>query len=161
MPRTKQPEELPYPEFRQRILKSAAARYGFTAPDSSTQPWGVIMETGYATGTFLLFALGNGKASVRFSDGGASTDGEGSEAIREAAQAMVALAAEFQPLATMVRNFAPPKSGQSVFYLLTTSGVFSVRALDDDLEEHRHAWSPLFYAGHEVINQYRLLEKGA
>jgi len=71
---------------------------------------------------------------------------------------MVALAAEFQPQATATKEFALPKDGQTIFYLLTDTDVFTASAPEEDLGEERHAWSPLFHAGHEVISQYRIIE---
>ena len=71
---------------------------------------------------------------------------------------MVALAAKFQSHATAAKEFPTPKDGQTIFYLLTDAGVFTTTAPENDLGEQRHAWSPLFHAGHEVIGQYRLIE---
>jgi hypothetical protein len=72
---------------------------------------------------------------------------------------MVTLAARFQPQATATTEFPLPKSGQTIFYLLTDSGAFTTAAPEQELGEERHPWSPLFHAGHEVIGQYRLIEE--
>jgi hypothetical protein len=78
--------------------------------------------------------------------------------IRKAAQAMVSLAAKFQPQMVATKTFPLPNSGQTIFYVLTDAGVFTASAPENDLGEQRHMLSPLFYAGQEVITQYRLFE---
>ena len=72
---------------------------------------------------------------------------------------MVALAAKFQPQMTATTAFPLPTKGQTVFYALTDAGVFTAGAPEEDLGEQRHSLSPLFYAGQEVITQYRLIEE--
>ncbi len=116
------------------------------------------METGFPEGYFTLVALSDGSASIYLSSGGGSIGGGAHETIRKASQAMVAIAAKFLPQATATKEFPLPNVGQTVFYLLTDAGVFTANASEQDLGEERHAWSPLFHAGHKVIGQYRIIE---
>lgn len=117
------------------------------------------METGFPEGSSTLVALSDGSASIYLSSGGGSIGGGAHETLRKAAQAMVALAGKFQPHATATKEFPTPKDGQTIFYLMTDAGVFTVAAPEQDLGEERHAWSPLFHAGHEVISRYRMIEE--
>jgi hypothetical protein len=72
---------------------------------------------------------------------------------------MVSIAARFQSQATATQEFPLPKTGQTIFYLLTDSGAFTATATEQELGEERHPWFPLFQAGHEVIGQYRRIEE--
>jgi hypothetical protein len=148
-----------FSDLRKQALTGTRAAFGLDATTKPTLPWGVVMETGFAEGSFTLVALSDGSASIYLSSGGGSIGGSAHETIRKAAKAMVALAAKFQPDAVATKEFPLPKDGQTIFYLLTDAGVFTVTASEQDLGEDRHAWSPLFHAGHEVISQYRIIEE--
>lgn len=148
-----------FADLRKQALTGTRTVFGLDAPTSPTAPWGVVMETGVPEGSYTLVAVSDGNASIYLSSGGGSIGGGGHETIRRAAQAMVTLAARFQPQATATREFPLPRNGQTIFYLLTDSGVFTTNAPEQDLGEERHPWSPLFHAGHEVIGQYRLIEE--
>jgi hypothetical protein len=145
-------------DLRKQVLTGTRAAFSLDPVASTTTPWGVVMETGFPEGYFTLVALSDGSASIYLSSGGGSIGGGAHETIRKASQAMVTLGAKFQPQATATKEFPPPKDGQTVFYLLTDAGVFTASAPEQDLGEERHAWSPLFQAGHEVIGRYRIIE---
>lgn len=148
-----------FADLRMQALTGTRAAFGLDASATSATPWGVVMETGFPEGSFTLVALSDGSASIYLSSGGGSIGGRAHEAIRRASRAMVDLAAKFQPKSTATNDFPLPKDGQTIFYLLTDAGVFTVSAPEQDLGEERHAWSPLFHAGHDVIGQYRLIEQ--
>lgn len=145
-------------DLRHQALTGTRAAFGLDSVGTATTPWGVVMETGFPEGNFTLVALSDGSASIYLSSGGGSIGGGTHETIRKASQAMVALAAKFQSQAAATKEFPLPKDGQTIFYLLTDAGVFTASASEQDLGEERHAWSPLFHAGHEVIGQYRIIE---
>jgi hypothetical protein len=147
-----------FADLRMQALTGTRAAFGLDTSATPTTPWGVVMETGVPEGSYFLVALSDGNASIYLSSGGGSIGGVGHETIRKAAQAMVILAARFQPQAATTREFPLPTNGQTIFYLLTDSGAFTTNAPEVDLGEERHPWSPLFHAGHEVIAQYRLIE---
>ena len=148
-----------FADLRNQALTGTRADFGLDAPATPTTPWGVVMETGFPEGSFTLVAFSDGSASIYLSSGGGSIGGGAHEVIRRAAQAMVALAAKFQPLANATREFPLPRNGQTIFYLLTDSGAYTTNAPEQDLGEERHPWSPLFHAGHEVIGQYRMMQE--
>src|SRR6266446_4509921 len=87
-------------DLRAQALKGTRAAFGLDAVASPTTPWGVVMETGFPEGSFTLVALSDGSASIYLSSGGGSIGGRAHETIRKASQAMVALAAKFQPKAS-------------------------------------------------------------
>jgi len=67
------------------------------------------------------------------------------------------MAGQRQASMSAVTTFPLPRAGRTVFYVLTDSGVFTTEAEERALGEERHALSPLFYAGQEVITQLRLV----
>lgn len=148
-----------FADLRNQTLTATRTAFGLDVPATPTTPWGVVMEKGVPEGSYTLVALTDGNASIYLSSGGGSIGGGAHETIRKAAQAMVALAATFQPQATATKEFPLPRNGQTIFYLLTDSGTFTFSASEQALGEERHPWSPLFHAGHEVIGQYRLIEE--
>ena len=147
-----------FADLRKQVLTGNRAVFGLDLPATPSTPWGVVMETGFPEGSFTLVALSDGNASIYLSSGGGSLGGGSYDTIRKAAQAMVTLAAKFQPQAIATREFPLPKNGQTIFYLLTDKGVFTTNAPEQDLGDERHPWSPLFHAGHDLIGEYRLIE---
>ena len=158
-PNAQQARQAAVADLRKQALTGTRAAFSLDPATEPTVPWGIVMETGYPEGSATLVALSDGSASIYLSSGGGSIGGGTHETINKAAKAMVSLAAKFQPQATSTKEFPLPKNGQTVFYLLTDAGVSTISAAEQDLGEERHAWSPLFYAGHEVITQYLRIDK--
>ena len=117
------------------------------------------MEIGYPEGSATIVALIDGSASIYLSSGGGSIGGGAHETIRKVAIDMVKMARKYLPQMAASKDFPLPKNGQTIFYVLTDAGVFTASAKEDDLGEAKHVLSPLFYAGQEVITQYRLIEE--
>jgi len=101
------------------------AKLGLPPTATPTEPWGVIMDWGVTSGTATLVAISDGSASIYVSSGGGYLGGQGHEALRKAAQRMVAIAAEFQKQTTTTTVYPLPQRGEVIFYLLTDSGVFT------------------------------------
>ena len=148
-----------YGDLRSQALKSSRAAFGLDNTSKPTEPWGVLMEIGFPEGSATILAMSDGSASIYLSSGGGSIGGVGHESIRNAAKAMVVLAGKFQSKMNLTTVFPLPKPTQTVFYLLTDAGVFTASANEDDLGEKRHELSDLFYAGQEIITQYRIVEE--
>lgn len=148
-----------YVGLRQQALQSSRASLELPEPSSVTEPWGVLMETGYEQATITVLALADGNASIYFSTGGGFIGGQRHESIRRAAVAMVREASRHVQVMKEVKSFPLPENGNTVFYLLTDSGVFSASAGEQALGEGGHDLSALFYAGQDVITQFRVLEE--
>jgi hypothetical protein len=148
-----------YPGLRSQALHGSRASFGLSEPASPSSPWGALMEIGMDNGTATLVALSDGNASLYLSTGGGYIGGIGHESVRTAAQRMVTVAAEFQGSMKAVKNSPPPKSGRVAFYALTDKGVLSAEALEEDLGNGRSPLSKLFFAGQDVITQYRLIDE--
>jgi hypothetical protein len=123
-----------------------------------TEPFGVLMETGYDSGVATVVAFGDGSASIYLSTGGGYIGGASQQALRTAAQTLVTAANQFQPQATLTTTFPLPQPGETRFYLLSDAGVFTGATAEQELGEQRHPWSSLFYAGQAIVTQYRLLQ---
>src|SRR5687767_10439095 len=63
--------------LRNQALQGTPTAFGLEAPSSPTQPWGVLMETGFPEGWYSLVALSDGSASIYLSSGGGSIGGAG------------------------------------------------------------------------------------
>jgi hypothetical protein len=117
------------------------------------------MDWGTTSATATVVAVSDGSASIYLSSGGGFLGGGGHEAIRKAAQNMVAVAAEFQKQTTATTVYPLPRRGEVIFYLLTDAGIFTASGSEEELTAHRHFLSKLGDAGQEVITQYRLIQK--
>lgn len=125
------------------------------APDVGSAPVAVLMETGYAEAVATLVAVSDGTVSLYFSNGGGIIGAGEHEVVREVANSLLADAASYTARASLTAEFPLPSRGRVRFYLVTPSGVYTTDALEDDLGEQRHTFSPLFFRGHELIAAIR------
>lgn len=123
--------------------------------------WAVLMETGFKKGSFTLVSIITGDASIYFSNGGGIIGGIGHENVAKSAISMVKTADNFFESAQKTTSYPLPKEGETVFYFLTTAGVYTAEAPENDLGEKRHPLSALFYAGQNVITQLRIIDENA
>ena len=115
----------------------------------------VLMETGYPEAVATLVAVSDGTVSLYFSNGGGIIGAGEHQAVRSIAKAFLAVAAEYVPQAKLAGDFPLPAINHVRFYLVTTRGVYTVDALEDDLGYERHSFSKLFFAGHDLIGAVR------
>jgi hypothetical protein len=160
----KRPSSRPAPEEVYRGLRGLAlgfsrAKIGLPPAAAPTEPWGVIMDWGVASGPVSIVAIADGSASIYMSNGGGYLGGIGHESIRKAARNMVAAAAEVQKETTATTVYPLPRRGEVIFYLLTDAGIFTARGSEGELKAHSHFLSKLGEAGQDVITQYRLIQK--
>ena len=146
-----------YSDLRTQALTGSRAAFGLDATSPDAPAWGVLMETGFPEGTATLVSMSDGSASLYFSGGGGVIGGSGHENVRRVATNFVRLAGQQQASMVATKTFPLPRTGRTVFYVLTDSGVFSTEADENALGEQLHALSPLFYAGQDVITQLRLV----
>jgi hypothetical protein len=112
------------------------------------------MDWGMDRGTATVIAFSDGSASVYLSSGGGFIGGKSQEAVRKAAQEMVAAAAECLAQAHATTSYPLPQRGEVIFYLLTDEGVFAASAPVQELMSGRHGLSRLGGAAQNVITQY-------
>ena len=149
----------PYLGLRNQVLESSRTALGIPQPSSATEPWGVLMETGYERGAATVVALADGNASIYLSNGGGFIGGQHHESVRTAATAMVHEAARHVRALQPTTSFPLPEAGRTIFYVLTDSGVLTGSASERALGERRHTLAPLFHAGQDVITRYRLISE--
>jgi deazaflavin-dependent oxidoreductase (nitroreductase family) len=148
-----------FTDLRAQALHASRESLSLAAPSSPTTPWGVLMETGYPEATATVVAFADGSASIYLSTGGGFIGGMSHETVRRAAIDMVRSAGSAQPHTNKTNTLPLPAQGQVVFYLHTDAGVFTGGASEQELGTRRHPLSSLFFAGHELITQYRLLHE--
>ncbi len=149
-----------YPELRNQALNGSRQDFGLPPTNNLNEAWGVVMDIVFDDGgSYTVVSIIDGSASIYLSSGGGYIGGGAHTSIREAAITMVAMATQFQSRMAAASKFPLPKRGDTAFYILTDNGILTASALEDDLGEERHYLSPLFYAGQEVVTQYRLIEE--
>lgn len=150
--------ENPYHDLRNQVLQLDARGAGLQSTEGSGI-WGILMETGYPEATVTLVALLDGTASLYFENGGGIIGGGDHESVSRAATAMASTADGFIQYCSKTETFPLPKTGDTTFYILTTSGIFTFSAKEEELGENRQSLSPLFHAGHEVIGQLGMIQE--
>jgi hypothetical protein len=149
-----------YQKLRPPSLQASRAELGIPAMQTETQPWGVVMDGGIASGSATVVALSDGNASIYLSSAGGSIGGGWSrEAIRKAALNAVAIAAEVQSILKPVTSIPVPAADQVVFYAITDARVFSGSAFVEDPRTHRHRPSRLGHAMQEIITRYEKIQQ--
>jgi hypothetical protein len=158
VPATREPMET-YLGLRNQVLHGSRAQLSLPDRFGPHTPWGILMDFQTSKRSATVMALADGSASIYISNGGGYLGGIGHEAIRKAAEQAVAVAGEFQPQMKLTKDYPLPQQGTVIFYVLTDSGVFTTEASEDDLVNRRLPLSKLYYAGQEIITQFRLLKK--
>jgi hypothetical protein len=148
-----------YSTLRQQALSIRRTEIDIPAPHPEAPVWGILMETGYPDGTATLFALSDGTTSLYFSSGGGVIGGHAHQGVREANAEFLDTANQFYQHLEPTESFPVPAEEQTLFYVLTDSGVLGGAGLEDDLGLGRHPLSPLFHAGHRVITELRLISE--
>jgi hypothetical protein len=136
-------------------LRSQALGLTSAQAGNSDATFGVLMETGYAEAVVSLLALADGTASLYFSNGGGIIGAGQKERPAVAARSLVAFAAHNLDLLMPTVGYPLPTPKHTRFYVLTSSGVLTADAPEDDLGNNRHVLSPLFYAAQELITEIR------
>jgi hypothetical protein len=152
-PRRTSPAEM-YEGMRSQVLASGPEAFGL-ARDGALAPYGVVMETGYREATVAVVSFISGDASVYISHGGGFIGGIGHATVRRAAQDFVSASAKYLPAMQKTDVFPGPADGQTRFFVLTTHGVFTAEAPEQDLGYGRSDLSPLFHAGQDVLTAIR------
>lgn len=148
-----------YSGLREQALSLDRTALANSAAESGAQAWGVLMETGYDSFTATLLALADGTTSLYLSNGGGVIGGQGHETVRQANAAFLNQANQFLAELKPTSLYPIPEREQTVFYVLTDSGILTGGGTTNDFGYGPHPLSPLFHAGHEVIAQLRFVSE--
>ena len=121
--------------------------------------YGVLMETGHPEAVVTLATFITGDTSLYFSSGGGMIGGMGHETVRQAAIELNKKADSFIPNCKKTTSFPSPQQGQTVFYILSEEGIFTAKAMDDDLADKKSNLWPLFAVGQDVITEFRIVDE--
>jgi hypothetical protein len=150
-----------YSALRRQALSVQRSDLGIPEPPPEAPAWGILMETGYPEASATLFALGDGTTSLYLSTGGGVIGGQAHQNVREANAEFVEAANRHYQHLKPTDSFPLPADGQTVFYVLTDSGVLTGAGREEELGLGRHPLSSLFHEGHQVITQLRLISEDA
>lgn len=145
--------------LRRLVLSTAPEDLGLTAETDPDRVYGVLMETGYDAAVVTVVSLIDGSTSLYVSTGGGTIGAGEHEPVAEATRAFVAMAQVFVGQTEPATRFDLPDLGRVRFQLLTIGGGRTAEADENDLGFGRHALSPLFHAGQEVIAEIRVLSE--
>ena len=150
-----------YMGLRRMVLEGTRANFGLGPGASVTQPFAVVTDWGEAQGATTIVAIGDGSASVYYSNGAGSIGGgQAHESIRNAALKTVELATAAQPQMHRVTEFPVAGRAEVSFYVVTDAGVFAATAAEVDLSSNRSPFSPLAAAARNIVDEYRRTESG-
>lgn len=145
-----------YTDLRTMVFGVDLGEFGPRKADTVDRVWGVVMEAGYPEAVATLLMLADGTVSLYFSSGGGMIGLGDHEEIANAAQRLIALAANTSSSCDYALEFPLPRNGHTRFYLLSYSGVLTV-----DLNEERlwldTEFASLFDRGHELLSRIRSL----
>jgi hypothetical protein len=116
------------------------------------------MEVALPSGVGTIVSVRDGTASLYASTGGGVLGGHSA---REEAKRFVAEAEKHLAGMKPAKSFPYPEVGRVKFYVLTREGVYSAEADEKELVRGRHALSPLFLAGNDVLTGLRTASERA
>src|SRR5216683_2144775 len=148
-----------YAGLREQILRLDPATAGMRRRPGGSVVWGALMEMGYPNGIATIVALADGTTSMYTSTGGGILGGGAHRAVATATHAFLESVADHLGELRPDPGEALPVPGQVIIRALTYTGHLSGQAPEDDLGNRRHSLAPVFYAGHEVITQLRLIDE--
>ena len=148
-----------YAGLREQILRLDPATAGMGRRPGGSVVWGALMEMGYPNGIATIVALADGTTSMYTSTGGGILGGGAHRAVATATHAFLESVADHLGELRPDPGEALPVPDQVIIRALTYTGHLSGQAPEDDLGNRRHSLAPVFYAGHEVITQLRLIDE--
>jgi len=149
-----------YSVLRHEAFHRHRADCGPDAPSSfSTPAFGLFMEIGYPGTTVTIAAFAGGATSLYMSNAFFVIGGEFHEDVMRANEKFIETANRLLEHFEPRESFPIPATWGITFYALTDTGILGADVAIVDLAKDRHALSPLFHAGHEVLEQLQLLAK--
>ena len=116
---------------------------------------GIVVDWGFPTATASVVALADGTTSLYLSSGGGVIGGGGNASVRQAADALLALAQRMTGEIRAPDDGSAPAPGEFRFHVVTADGARSATATVEKLGGGAHSLSPLFAATQDVITALR------
>jgi hypothetical protein len=161
------PDRQPVPEpidvvknLRSKVLSMSPANLGLSPSQQLPNVWGIIMEMGYTETLASLVVLADGTTSLCLGYGGGFIGGGEYASVRTASARFLSVADHYHAGLQSAHTFPYPDVGRVKFYVLTFSGVLFADADEKELVQKAHRLADLFYAGHGVLTELRLIEQG-
>ena len=159
---TASPAEI-FMELREQLFGGDLSALAPAQPDaalgSGPEVYGAAMEGGVEGGSYLVFGLRDGSASLYFSGGGGAMGGHAHPHINAAAREFVETARAVLGELPHTTEHPIPADGRVRFSVFTSAGARAAEFSDAELETGEHELSPLFGAAHAVIAGFRELEQ--
>jgi hypothetical protein len=148
-----------YATLRGMVLDLDPAQVGILPSGDPSAVWGVVMDIGWPTAVASLAGLVDGTTSLYFSNGGGMIGGGEHELVASATRDWLSVAERVVTQMTPAEEFPLPDLGIVSFAVLTFGGRYRGVAAEQALGEGSHPLSPLFFAGHLVITEFRLVSE--
>lgn len=152
-----------YEDLRAQVLSPENIRMAVKTPeDGAPYPpvLGVALEESMDAGSYFVFGLLSGTASLYLSSGGGSLGGEGQAPVKNAAIALTTLGAGYADKAPVVEAAPVPAANRVQFILLGADGIRAIEFAQSEVSSDGHEWQPLYAAAHEVITAFRVASGG-
>lgn len=146
-----------YADLRNMVLTTKPDAVGLHP--KAGEVWGVLMETGYPEAAVSLVAIADGTVSIYFSNGGGIIGLGLQPGPQKSGKEFLSLAQQYKEYGKQTKKYPLPKVSYTRFYFLTSSGIATVEAKEDDLGYSRHELAPLFHKGHELIAEIRTIDE--
>jgi hypothetical protein len=117
------------------------------------------METGYPAASATLVALADGTTSLYVSTGGGVIGGGGHARVAAATQSFLTAAEDHPSLLSPDADAVVPVAGRVIIRALTYEGRYRAEASQDDLGRGRHPLSAVYFAGHAVLTELRMIDQ--
>lgn len=160
------PDRQPVPEpidvikdLRDKVFSISPADIGLSPSPEVPNVWGVIMETGFPEGLATLVVLADGTTSLYLGHGGGGLNLGLYASVRVASARFLAAAERYHTKLEPTDSFPYPDIGRVKFYVRTFSGVLFAEEDEEELSNKDHMLADLFYAGHEILTEYRLIQE--
>ena len=122
-------------------------------------PFGVIMEFEISNQTVTIVAFITGDASIYLSSGGGFIGGFDHKNINDAAIALIQESKNYVEEMIKIDNYPRPKRGEVIFYILTDSGILTLKSDETSLQNKSIFYWKLYYLGQNIITEYRKISE--
>jgi hypothetical protein len=144
-----------YEGLRAQLLALDPAAAGLAPTAALPRVWGVLFELGLERGTATVVSLADGTTSLYTSSGGGVIGAGAHAPVVTATHELLAVVEGHLDAFGDDPDHALPAAGTVAMRALTYAGRRRADAPEQELGEHRHPLSPVFYAGQDVITAIR------